>query len=135
MRFKVVINGNWRIVDTEPFRAIDVPEGMFPTIFLPHGIRNSKQSLEEIIHETLHAAHYYSPEDKVTKIALEAAERLWESGLRLSLLKQHRQTKPPVRLIKEINYVLYTIGGSSKEKVANDISKVLWKIGWNLSKE
>jgi hypothetical protein len=130
MKFRASINGNWRVIDTSPFRAIDVPKDVTPTILLPHGMRNSQQSLEELVHECLHAAYYYSPEKKVEIAGGKIAERLWGLGLRLKLLHNPRNTKVPMKLVREMDYALYTLAGITKEQVAKDLSKVLWRSGW-----
>jgi len=95
-------------------------------------MRNSQQSLEELVHECLHAAYYYSPEKKVEVAAGKIAERLWGLGLRLKLLRNPRNTKVPRKLVREMDYALYTLAGITKERVAKDLSKVLWRSGWGL---
>jgi len=59
----------------------DNPLGEPPTIFILADI-NTKNGLETVLHESLHAENWSISEEKVDRIAREIADLLWRLGFR-----------------------------------------------------
>ena len=72
-------------IDLEPHDAsCDHPQNKgLPMIRLSNGLKNNKQTLELLIHESLHACNWHASEEKVIMTSRDIARFLWRLGYRI----------------------------------------------------